>query len=243
MINQKFKNFKTILEEERNNFEATVNRYPEEMKYFDKLLYLYEKLFSHLASYPENLVPILQMYWNCFRGFLISTQLMFQTHIPEAYTIISRSAEAVASARKMFINPEKLPEWIKAEKENSKPFRRILGKLFSEEDKLVYPEIFEIYKLTSNYGRHPNFESTIFFSKLHRIKSENMIYFNYCDIDDESILWRCLNYQIYAYLKFLSVFKEIFKKYIVKEWIKEYEKFEKEYKIYKESLKIKFQSR
>ena len=184
------------------------------------------------------------MCWTCFRGFLISTQLMFQTHIPEAFTIISRSTEAVVLARKMFTNPEKLPEWVKAKKENSKPFRHILGKLFPEEDKLVYPEIYEIYKLTSNYGRHPNFESTIFFSNLEIIKSEKKVYFNYFDFEHESNLWRCLNYQIYAYLKFLSVFKEIFKKYEVKEWIKEFEEFEKEYKkIYKESLKIKFQSR
>ena len=58
MNNQKFKSFKNILEAERYNFEVTVNRYPEEMKYADKLLYLYEKLISHLPKFPKDLIPI-----------------------------------------------------------------------------------------------------------------------------------------------------------------------------------------
>jgi hypothetical protein len=242
MDNPKTKDFATISEEERNNFKATVGLYPEEMKYADKLLYLYENLASHLHEYPRDLTPVLQMYWTCFRGFLISSQLMFQAHLPEAYAIISRSAEAVASARKMSMNPEKVPEWIKAEKETSQPFRRLLGKLFPEEDKVVYPEIFNIYELMSEYGRHPSFASTIFFSGLGRMKTENKVDFTYCDIEDELNLRRCLNYQIYAYLKFLSAFREIFKKHIAKEWVQEFEQIEKEYGVYKETLRGVFQS-
>lgn len=233
MKNPKTKDFTKILEEERNNIKATVGRYPEEAKYADKVLYLYENLASHLHEYPKDLTPVLQMYWTCFRGFLISNQLMFQAHLPEAYAIISRSAEAVASARKMSMNPEKVLEWIRAEKETSQPFRRLLGKLFPKENKIVYPEIFNIYKLTSEYGRHPSFASTIFFTGWGQTKTENEVVFTYSDIGDELNLRRCLNYLIYAYLKFLSAFREIFKKYLDKEWVKEYEQIKSEYGAYK----------
>ncbi len=243
MDSKKTKDFEVVSEEEINNFKATVVRYPEEMKHANKLLYLYESLASHLHEYPHDLIPVLQMYWTCFRGYLISGQLMFQAHLPEAYAIISRSAEAVASARKMSMNPEKVPGWITAEKNTSQPFRRLLGKLFPEEDKIVYPEIFNIYELMSEYGRHPSFKSTIFFSGLGRMKTENRVDFTYCDIEDELNLRRSLNYQIYAYLKFLSAFREIFKKYIAKEWVKELEQIEKEYGAFKETLKSVFQSK
>lgn len=242
MDDPKTKDFMTISEEERNNFKASAGRFPEEFKHADKLLYLYENLASNLSTYPRELTPILQMYWTCFRGFLISGQLMFQAHIPEASAIISRSAEAVASARKMFMNPEKIEGWIKAEKETSQPFRRILGKLFPEEDKLIHPEIFEIYELMSEYGRHPSFKSTIFFSGFGRITTENKVDFTYTDYEDEPNLKRCVNYHTNAYLRFLVVFKEIFKKYLNKSWVQEYEQFEKEYNAYKESLRGVFQS-
>lgn len=237
MDNKKNKDFMTILEEERNNLKASVGRFPKEMEYADKLLYLYENLANRLQAYPRELTPVLQMYWTCFRGYLISTQLMFQAHLPEAYAIISRSAEAVASARKMSMNPEKVPEWIKAEKDTSQPFRRILGKLFPEEDTLIYPEVFNIYELMSEYGRHPSFKSTIFFSGLARMKTENKVVFTYCDFEDETNLKRSINYQTNAYLKFLSVFVKVFKKHIAKEWVKEYEHFEGEYRAYKGTLR------
>lgn len=242
MDNPKTKNFAIISEEEKNNFNATVGRYPEKMKYADKVLYLYANQASHLHDYPRDLTPVLQMYWDCFRGFLISGQLIFQAHIPEASAIISRSAEAVASARKMAVNPEKIEEWIKDEKDTSQPFRRILGKLFPEEDKLVYPEIFNIYELMSEYGRHPSFRSSIFFSGFGRMNTENKVDFTYSDFEDELNLKRCINYYIYAYLKFLSVFREIFKKYLSKEWIKEYEQIVVEYDVYRETLRSVFQS-
>ncbi|MDP2637538.1 MAG: hypothetical protein Q8P26_00560 [Candidatus Levybacteria bacterium] len=242
MNNPKTKNFNVISEDERTNFKATISRFPEEMKYADKLLYLYENLASHLSTYPRDLTPVLLMYWTCFRGFLISSQLMFQAHLPEAYAIISRSAEAVASARKMSINPEKVPEWIKAEKDTSQPFRRILGKLFPKEDKLLYPEIFNIYELMSECGRHPSFYSTIFFSNFEKMKTENKVEFIYCDIEDEANLKRSFNYQVYVYLKFLSVFKEIFKKHLAKDWIKEFDQFEDGYRTYRETLRGVFKS-
>lgn len=243
MDNPKSKNFITITEEEIKNFKVTTNRLPEEIKHANKVLYLYQNLASNLKTYPRDLTPILQMYWACFRGFLISGQLIFQAHIPEAEAIISRSAEAVASARKMSINPEKIEEWIKAEKDTSQPFRRILGTLFPKEDKLLHPEIFDIYELTSEYGRHPSFKSSIFFSGLKKMKTENKVEFTYCDFEDELNLKRCVNYYIHAYLKFLSVFREIFKKYLSKEWIKEYEQVNAEYDVYRETLRNEFQEK
>jgi hypothetical protein len=243
MDSSKSKNFAVVTEDELNNFRATACRLSEEMKHVDNVLYVYERLTDNLSTYPRDLTPILQMYWTCLRGYLISGQLLFQAHIPEAAALISRSAEAVASARKMSLNPEKIEEWIKAEKDTSQPFRRILGKLFPEEDKLLYPEIFNIYELMSEYGRHPSFKSTIFFSGLGRMKTENKVDFIYSDFKDELNLKRFINYYIHAYLKFLSAFREIFKKYLSNEWLKEYERVTSEYDVYRETLRSVFQSR
>lgn len=240
MNNPKSKKFATITEEEINNFRSTARKFPEEMKHADNVLYLYQNLASNLNTYPRELVPILQMYWTCLRGYLISSQLIFQAHIPEAAAIVSRSAEAVASARKMSINPEKIEEWIKAEKNSSQPFRRILGVLFPEKDILVYPEIFNIYELMSEYGRHPSFKSSIFFSGFGKMNTENKIDFTYTDFEDELNLRRFINYHIQAYLKFLSVYRVIFKKYVSKEWVKEYDHVIAEYDIYREKLREYF---
>jgi hypothetical protein len=242
MDDKKKKNFATISEEERSNFMATAGCFPEEMKYADKLLCLYENLASHLHDYPKGLTPVLQMYWACYRGYLISSQLMFQAHIPEAYTILSRSAEAVGVARKLSQYPDKIDGWIKKDRKTSQTFIKMLKPLFPEDDKVVYPEVFEIWDMTTEHGRHPNFASTIFFSDFGRMKTENKVDFNYCDFDDEVNPRRCVNYQIYAYLRFLSVFREIFKKHLVKEWVKEFEQVENEYGAYKETLRGVFQS-
>jgi hypothetical protein len=242
MNNPKIKNFATISDEETNNFKASVGRFPEEARYSDRLLYLYENLASNLPGFPRDLTPILQMYWTCFRGFLISSQLMFQAHIPEAYTLISRSAEAAASARKMSIYPEKIPGWIEAEKGTSRPFIRMLGTLFPKGDEVIYPDVFGIYELTSEYGRHPSFKSTIFFSGFGRMETENKVDFTYCDSENETNLKQGINFQIYAYLEFLSVFRVVFNKYLTKEWTKEYEQFESEYGVFKETLRSVFQS-
>lgn len=242
MDDPKIKDYSTITEEEMYNFKATVIRFPSELKYADKLLYLYENLASNLHKYPRELTPILQMYWTCLRGLLISGQLTFQAHTPEAYAIISRSAEATASARRMYLNQDKIQEWIKAEKDSTQPFRRILGKLFPSGDKLIYPEIFNIYELTTDFGRHPNFKSTIFFSDFGQMNSDNKVNFAYCDIDDELNLRRCVNYLIYAYWKFLSVFVTIFEKFIDRKWLEEYKESEEKWNIFRDSLKSVFQT-
>lgn len=237
----KIKDFYTIIEEEKNNFLISSKKFPEEFMYLNKLLFLYENFLSNLNLDQKRQIAIDQMFWFCFRGFIISTQLMLEAHISEAYTIISRSAEALAAARKMSLNPEKIRDWVNnVVKYDSKPFRRVLGKLFPKEDKLLYPEIYEIYKLTTNYGRHPNFESTIFFTEIKtnskEINSEDRDSLLYCDVADELNLKRCINYLIYAFYKFLSVFKVIFKRFISKNWLKHYYELEKEYTSYRKKL-------
>lgn len=245
MDSTKPNNLQSVHEAEVNNFRATYQMFPDEVKYINKLLPLYESLNRNLSTYPRTQIPVLQMLWMCFRGFLTSTKLLFETHIPEAYAIISRSAEAVGAARKMSLHPNKIPEWVERKKKSSQPFRRILGELFPKGDNVVSPQIFDIYELTTEHGRHPNFTSTIFFSDFGRMNTENIVDFNYFDFDSDNPnnLRRCLNYQIYAYLKFLTVFREIFKKYLSKEWVKGLEEVEQEYGIYKETLRSVFQSR
>lgn len=233
----------SVLKAEVNNFQATHQMFSDEVKYINKLITLYEIFNRNLSTYPRTQIPILQMFWMCFRGFLTSTKLLFETHISESYTITSRSAEAVGLARRMSLLPSKIPEWVEREKKTSQSFRRIFGTLFPTGDKAVFRQVFEIYELTTEHGRHPNFTSTIFFSDFGRMSTENMVDFNYFDFDKDNptTLRRCLNYQIYAYLMFLSAFKEIFKKYLTKGWLKDFELFESEYGGYKETLKGVFE--
>lgn len=234
----------SVIEAEINNFQATHQMFPEEDKYLNKLLSLYETFNRNLSTYPRTQIPILQMFWMCFRGFLTSTTLLFETHIPESYTITSRSAEVVGLARRMSLLPSKIPEWVEREKKTSQSFRRIFGTLFPTGDRTVFRQVFEIYELTTEYGRHPNFASTIFFSDFGRMNTENMVDFNYFDFNSENPvnLRRCLNYHIYAYLKFLSAFREIFKKCLSKEWVSELEQAEGEHEAYKQTLRNIFQS-
>ncbi len=244
MDSDKKNDLQTLLKGEVNNFQATCQMFPDEVKHIDKLLSLYEIFNRNLSIYPRSQISILQMFWMCFRGFLTSTKLLLETHISESYTITSRSAEVVGLARRMSLLPSKIPEWVEREKKTSQSFRRIFGILFPTGDKAVFRQVFDIYELTTEHGRHPNFASTIFFSDFDRMNTENMVDFNYFDFDRDNLtnLKRCLNYQIYAYLKFLSAFREIFKKYLTKEWVKEYERVETDYRAFKETLRGVFQS-
>ena len=230
-------NLLSILKLEVVNLDVTASRYPAEIEYANKILALYENITNSLYKYPKYLIPVLQMYWVCFRGYLVSSQLMLQAHIPEAYTIIGRSAEAVAIARKMSLNHQLILKWIMAEnKDGARPSHR-LGRLFPKGDAVLYPNIYQIYKNTSDYGRHNNLGSTTFYTDLNKVKTENKVTFTYCDVDDEINLRRCLNYQILAYLNFLTAFREMFKKYLESAWITKFKQVESEYMVYKETLR------
>lgn len=241
-IMKKIKSIQAIANEDKANFDSTLVRYPKEIEYFNRLSSLYQTLSrSFKKVYPREQVAVLQMFWVCFRGLLLSSRLMMEAHIPESFAIVSRSAESVASARKMSLHPEKILEWIKKEKETSQPFRRVLGKLFPPKDKILSPEVFQIYETTTEHGRHPNFASTIFFSGFGKLNTENKVEFAYCDIGDELNLRRSINYLIYSYIKFLDVFQEIFKKYLKTEWIKEFNEFKQNYNEYKQTLRKVFE--
>jgi len=179
------------------------------------------------------------MFWSCFNDFSISTRLILETHVPEAYSIVSRSTEGVGYARKMSLNPELIPIWINKNELTNNEFRDKFGKPFPANDSLLHPEIFSIYNLTSNYGRHQNMESTVFFSDFEELNN-NKVNFNYSYIDDQINLQRCINYIIYSYIKILSVFKEIFVNYLSKEWLDEFNKFEGQFDRHKEKLKLIF---
>lgn len=234
------KDFSTISEEEINNFKATFSSLPDEAVFANRLLHLYETLAENLNEYPRELTPVLQMYWTCFRGYIIGGQLTFQAHLPESFAILSRSAEAVGVARKLSKHPDKIEGWVKKDRKTSKVFIQMFKPLFPKDDSLVYPEIFNIWDLTTEHGRHPNFASTIFFSVFGRMKTENKVDFVYCDFEDEINLRRSINYLIYSHSKFLSAFREIFKKHLAQAWVDDFEKFTGEYSTYKETLKEVF---
>lgn len=182
------------------------------------------------------------MYWTCFRGFLISTQLVLQGHIPESYTITSKSAEAVALAQKFNLYPEKMLQWVKKDRKDAVLFRRLLGKLFPEKDPLLQPNIFNIYELTSEYGRHPNFSSTVFYSDFGQLHTENTVFFSFNDHSDESNFLRTFNYVIFSYLSFLRAFSTILGDYLSKEWKEKHTALQADFKKHTESIKGSLQS-
>jgi len=232
-MDKKFKNIINIFEEEKNNLYVSIKKFKEEIKFLNKVGFLYQYFIKAIENYPKEKVLILQMFYSCFINFYISTELILKTHIPEAYTIISRSAETVALARKFSQSSEIMNMWLKSKK--NKKFIDKYGKLFPEEDSFLYPEIYNIYNLTSNYGRHPNFESTIFFTDTSDLNN-NIINFNFSYIDDEQNLRRCVNYLIYCYLKFLELFNEIFKENLNKKYLYEFNFVKNNFNLYKKSL-------
>jgi len=74
------------------------------------------------------------------------------------------------------------------------------------------------------------------------MNTQNRVHFNYSDFEEELNLKRCINYYIHAYLKFLSVFREVFREYLSKEWIEQYEQVEAEYESFRGTLREVFQS-
>lgn len=231
--------FDTLLKFENQNLQASWHNFQNEALLIEQLSFLYQNVNSNLDTYPRKQIPVLSMFWSCFIDFLISIRLILETHIPESYAIVSRSTEGVGYARKMSLNPELIPVWINKSELTNKEFRKKFGEPFPRNDSLLHPEIFSIYNLTSNFGRHQNMESTIFFSDFEQLKI-NKVNFNYSYIEDQTNLQRCINYVIYAYFKILSLFKEIFSNYLSKEWVDEFSKFKEHFDQHKEKLKLIF---
>lgn len=236
MKNHKSTSFLTFVKLDTQNLKASWHKNREESCLIEDLLYLYQNFSRNLKTYPREQIPVISMFWSCLSGYVISTRLCLETHIPEAYALISRSAEAVGYARKMSKESKKTLIWINKDKANIKEFRTKFGQPFPSDDKLLYPEIYDIYNLTTNYGRHQNLESTIFSSNLN-ILNKNKIIFNYSYIDDEINLHRCINYTIYAYYKFLFCFKEIFFNYLFANWINYFVNYEERFNKHRDNLK------
>jgi len=232
----------TISDAELNNIKASLQKYSTEHKLIDRLIKLYKVLpDSLIKDYPREKIPILQMFWTCFRGFLISIQLILQGHIPESYAITSKSAETVAVAQKFNSYPDKIEVWIKNNKEEGQPFRRVLGRIFPINDKVLQPEIFKVYELTSEHGRHPSFSSTAIYSDFNKISTESAVFFSFNELGDEINFRRNLNYTLFAYHKFLEAFSKIFYDYLTKEWIQELTNFDQAFRQHKETLKGEFE--
>jgi hypothetical protein len=241
-VETQFTNIRAISDAELKNVVASLQKHVAEHGLIDKLIKLYVAVpDSFTDTYPRERIPILQMFWTCYRGFLVSTQLVLEAHIPESYAITSKSAEAVAIAQKFNLHPEKIEPWVRANKEDDQPFRRLLGPLFPKEDGLLQPEIFGIYLLTTEHGRHPNFSSTAIYSDFDKIRSENTVVFGFNDmLDDGTNYRRNLNYNIFAYFKFLIAFSEIFGKYLNKNWVKELSDFNTIFNSHRDTLKKEF---
>jgi hypothetical protein len=240
---QKIKGLNSIIIEEYNNLKISIKKFPQEFYYINQLIVIYQELPRNINKYPGEKIPVLSMFWSCLTGLIIGSRLILEGHIPEAYALISRSAEAVAYARKMAENPEKISLWIKKDNNNPKKFKKEFGYPFPKEDSLLYPDIFNIYYITTNYGRHQNLSSTIFFTDLNNLKKDNKVYFNFSYFEDKVNLRRYINYTIYAFLKFLNAFRHIFKDYLSNTWIQKYKGLDKEYNNYKNKMKKLFKSK
>lgn len=227
----------TISEAELNNIKVSIEKYPAEYLIVNKLIKLYKGVLVSFGSvYPREQIPILSMFWTCFRGFIVSMQLVFQGHIPESYAITSKSAETVAISRKFSIHPHMIEKWIKRNKEEAQPFKRMLGELFPKDDKVVQPDVFRIYDFTTEHGRHPNFSSTIFYSIFEKVNTENTVLYNINDFDGNNYR-RSLNYIIFSYHEFLIAYSKIFGKFLKKEWLQELEDLCTVFDLHKITLK------
>jgi hypothetical protein len=221
IIQKKDLTFISNSEAELSNFKETYRLFPNEFILFEELLELYKNLNSSFLKKPtDNLVPIIQMDFICFRGFLISTQLMGQGHFSEAYSIISRSSEAVGYAVVMNIDKEKGKIWI--EKSGTKEFHDLFGEPFPKGEKLLHPTIFSIYKITRRYGSHTNFDSIIHSFTKNEDRKFTMIY---CDFNDIKWMKRNLMFIVHSYVEFLLVFCNLFSNFLDKTYSKQVEKF------------------
>lgn len=232
-----------VADAELNNLRASLQKSSQERQFIDRLISLYKDVPDSFAQvYPRERIPILQMFWTCFRGFLISTELTLQGHFSESYTIASKSAETVAIAQKFNLFPDKIEGWIKRNKEEDQPFRRLLGKLFPENDPVLQPDIFNIYELTSEYGRHPNFSATIFYSNFDQVNTTNTVLFDFNDYGDETNFQRVLNYTIHIYCKYLVAYSKILGDYLNEDWKSNLDAFNKDFNKYKETLRLLFEA-
>lgn len=211
--------FETVADTELKNLRETLRAFPEEHKLLEELLKLYKTFISSLNSKAHDSdFPALQMFFICFREYLVSAQLTSQGHFSEAYTIISRASEAVGYGVVMKEDVEKAKLWVTTS--GKKDFKALFGPPFPKGHKLLHPTIFHIYNSTRNYGSHANFGSTIhFISQIEPSKFE----FVYSDINDIDWMKRNLLMVLHSFTEFIIVFKSLFGDYLHDDWKEEFE--------------------
>lgn len=237
------KDFLQFIADEQSNLKSTWSLFPNEAKLTQEILGLYKDLNNNLNTYPRELTPVLQMYWICFRGFIVGTTLAFQIHYSESLAILSRCAEAVAIARKLQMHPNLVEKWIKKAESSSEPFRKLFAPLFPKEDRVLIPDILDIYNLSSDHGRHPNFQSTIFFSDFGKMKTENQVVFTFTDTNDITSVLRFISYNASSHIKFLKALTAIFNGYLAKEWLDEFKNVEEHFASMKPEWKKRLQAK
>lgn len=228
--------FLTVSETEVKNFKETLNGFSEEHNLLEELLKLYK---TFISSCNKNLkdtdVPTLQMYFICFREFLVSSQLVGQGHFSEAYSIISRASEAVGYGVVMKQDANKGKVWI--ENSGKKDFKKLFGEPFPKGNKLLHPTVFHIYNLTRDYGGHANFASTIHFVSITGKLSYEFVY---CDYNDTSWIKRNLLMSLHSFTEFLIVFKQLFSKNLELNWIDELNKYVDKWILYRDANRALF---
>ncbi len=234
------KNLEEIAKEELSNLVTSKKKFPQETQFVDKLIHLYSQLYQNLSSYPREQIPILTMYWNCFGNLIHASRMAFEGHVPETYTLMSKSAESLGVARKLSQNPNLIETWITRSDMSKSKFRKKWGKPFPEDDEFLHPEVYHIYDMTSDYGRHPNLTASIFNIDLSEIHTDDRVTFKHSYFEDEVNLQRIINHLINTYILFARKFAHIFEEYVSEDWLKELKQIESDFNDYKETLRPLF---
>lgn len=236
-MSEEVKSLADILNDEIGNFRVSQHKFQNESAFIDRLVALYQKLPKNLSTYPREQIPIISMFWNCFGNLIQSTIMGFQGHVPEMYTLMSKSAESLAVARKLSLNSELIETWITRSDMTKAQFKKKWGRPFPEDDEFLHPEVYHIYDMTSDYGRHPNLTASIFNIDLSEIQTADRVTFKHSYFEDEVNLRRMINHLINTYIMFARKFSIIFDGYLSNAWLEELSQIEADFNEYKEVLK------
>lgn len=217
---------KSLTEEQDNNYKTSILKFPQEYKASELLLALYISFSPSIKKIPDTKECIMRLYWTTLRGFVCTSKLAFGLHFTESIALISRSSESVAVARKLDRHPEKIKLWLSKEPLEFKKFSREFGILFPPDDKLLHPDIFRIWNITSEFGRHPNFSSTGFYTSYENEGENTFLTFRYSDKIGDYNIQSNIIFQIECYIKFLRVYMTIMQNSLDPLWVEQFEKFE-----------------
>lgn len=225
----------SISELDSKNIKGSIDNFPTEAGLFDDLIKLYAQFSDALnSSIPDTKVAEYQLFWISLRGLFTASSLIFSAHIAEAYTIISRSAEAAGYANHIRKTPNKASVWI-TKPHDSNAFMNAFKPRW---DGSEVEKVKRAYKLTRDYGVHSNLSSTVF----HQIKqktSEGMQNV-YTDIGNIKNLHRCMVYVLYSYEAITEIFALSFDELLSPKWKQDFSVFQTKFEKHLESLKEYF---